>query len=374
MNVNQGTLSAVEHDKRGHISAMRHSARTTAGNSGGPLYDLELGGVIGAHNISVMSRRHPNDPPETLTFRAVPADWIVREFPQIAAALPQPKLHGEERDALIAFYFMQERFGAALDHPASEFLGAILGARTAVEIDDYKTGLDLASRAVRLQASNPDAHVILGHVYAGMGQWDKARTEYKEALSLSGNLNAEAHAALGCIAIAEWMMQNEINTIPPKVAPQAQLVAEAKASLNRSLELWPARNFASHCCLALIAGLEGKQDEISPRLVRCLAAGHNDPDAKLGVATVLLMMGNFDQASGQVDEAMAIRESAHAVFLDGWVALSTAAEAAKQGKNDVAGKLAQVGGMKYLIASQMSPNAAWAPTAIKVGRIFYKPQ
>lgn len=414
MNINQGTLAAVEHDKRGHISAMRHSARTTGGNSGGPLYDLELGGVIGAHNMSIATRR--GDIAETLTFRAVPADWIVREFPQVAAAGPHPKLKGTERDALVAYYFLQERFGAAtieaqnamaenpldgvaaaylarmytllgspslaktmlkiaLDHPDSEFLGAILGARTAVEIDDYKTGLDLASRAVRLKPHDPDAHVVMGHVYAGMGRWDQARKEYKEALSLSGDLQAEAHGALGCIAIAEWMMQNEIITIPPRVAPPAQLVAEAKASLNRSLELWPAKNYPSHCCLALIAGLEGKQNEISPRLNRCLAAaGHNDPDAKLGVATVLLMMGDFERANGFVEQAREVRESAHAVFLNGWVSLSAAADAAKQGKNDLAGKLAQDGAKKYLIAAQMSPDAAWAPAAIKVGQIFYTPR
>ena len=113
MNINQGTLSAVRHDKSGRITAMRHSARTTAGNSGGPLYDLELGGVIGAHNLSLMFQRNEKAPVETVSYSAVPADWIVRDFPQIIAA-SQSNLHGKERDALIAYFFMQERYGAAI--------------------------------------------------------------------------------------------------------------------------------------------------------------------------------------------------------------------------------------------------------------------
>jgi tetratricopeptide (TPR) repeat protein len=343
----------------------------------------------------------------------VPADSIVREFPQIIAESLQPKLHGKERDALIAYYFMQERYGAAvieaqnaisenpqdgvaaaylarmytllgspnlakpllnvaLDHPDSEFLGAILGARTAVEIDDYKTGRELASRAVRLQTRNPDAHIIMGHVYAGMGKWDQSRAEYKEALLLSGNLNPEAHSSLGGVAIAEWMMKNEIITIPPKVAPPAELIAEAKASLNRSLELWPAKNFASHACLALIAGLEGKTDEILPRLQSCDAAGLDDPDAKLCAATVYLMMGYSREASGLITDAMKIRKSPHAIFLDGWVFLTEAADAVKKGDNDRARELAKIGGMKYLYAAELSPEAGWAPTASKVGSQFYK--
>ena len=250
----------------------------------------------------------------------------------------------------------------------------MLGARTAVEIDDFITGRDLASRAVRLQPSEPDAHIIMGHVYAGMGQWGDARAEYKEALSLSGNLHPEAHSSLGGIAIAEWMMQNEINTIPPRVAPPAQLIAQAKASLNRSLELWPAKNFASHSCLALIAGLEGKPSEISPRLRSCEEAGYNEPDAKLCNATVLLMMGEYQEASILIQQAKEIRESPHAVFLEGWVFFSIAAGAAKNGDNDRAGKLAQIGGMKYLEAAQKSPKAAWKETAVKIGSVFYKPK
>lgn len=413
LNANQGTLAAIEHDSRGRVTAIRHSARTTGGNSGGPLYDLELGGVIAVHNISVTSRR--DDVAETLTFKGVPSDWIVREFPQVASASSNEKLTIDERHALMAYYFLQNRFGAAtieakevlsdypadgiaaaylarmetllgapsgakgltklaLNDPASESLASLLGARTAYEVDDFKTALELANRAVRVAPNNPDAHVILGHVHAGMFHFDQARKEYQSALSLSSDLNPEAHAALGAAAINEWISKNEIIALPPSITPSGDMISHARASLNKSLELWPANNAMSHAFLALASALEGKNADVVPRLNRALAVGKNDPDAILAVAYVLLLQGQFEAASDKVAAAMKIRSSPHAIFFDGWANLELAAALAKAGKTDDAAKYANLGAKEYLIAAKSAPDAGWAPVAQKFGQALYKPQ
>ena len=111
LNQNDGTITAIEHDLRGRAVSVRHGAQTTAGNSGGPIFDRSLAGVAAVHSSGFSVRAHGIKTP--LYHGAVPINLAVREFPQIFTHAIRP-VSTEERPALIAFYFLQERYGAAM--------------------------------------------------------------------------------------------------------------------------------------------------------------------------------------------------------------------------------------------------------------------
>jgi S1-C subfamily serine protease len=107
---NWNVIAAIARDAKLRPRVIRHGARTTAGNSGGPVYGLETGGVVGVHTRGYISTAH--DFHDMFQHGAVPVDRVTWEFPQVfvpeAPGTPQ-----EGRLARAAFYVQQERFGAA---------------------------------------------------------------------------------------------------------------------------------------------------------------------------------------------------------------------------------------------------------------------
>ncbi len=107
---NWNVIASVERDSKMRPRVIRHGARTTSGNSGGPVYDLELGGIIGVHSRGYVSTAHDFD--DMFQHGAVPADRILWEFPQIFSE-SEEGLSPESRVDRIVHFFQQERFGAA---------------------------------------------------------------------------------------------------------------------------------------------------------------------------------------------------------------------------------------------------------------------
>lgn len=106
---NVNIIAGLERDESGFTRIVRHGARTTAGNSGGPLYGLETGGIVGVHSAGYTNHNHGYD--DMFQHAAVPIDRVMWEFPWVFEGLsPEPSL--EDRHARLAFYYQQERFGS----------------------------------------------------------------------------------------------------------------------------------------------------------------------------------------------------------------------------------------------------------------------
>ena len=86
VNQNEGSLTKIRRDGRNRIDQFVHSARTTGGNSGGPVYDLDSGGVIGAHYLGLVNDSKGFK--EVFYHAAVPSRHIFWEFPQVTTEAP----------------------------------------------------------------------------------------------------------------------------------------------------------------------------------------------------------------------------------------------------------------------------------------------
>jgi Tfp pilus assembly protein PilF len=73
--------------------------------------------------------------------------------------------------------------------------GLVAGAHAATQRGDTDLALRLAQSAIVADPSRPASYVMLGDIYAAMGQKDFARSYYEQALSIEP-LDAEAKKAV----------------------------------------------------------------------------------------------------------------------------------------------------------------------------------
>lgn len=398
---NEGSLSSIERDARGRPTKLRHSARTTGGNSGGPVYDLDVGAVIGAHYQGLIS--HAKDFPEVLYHGAEPVHRILWDFPQTTANLTaDDALSPDDRRNLIAYYFLQERYGAAmiecraalvddpddgianaymyrisllqgaptqakaaleraLKDPTARPLVTVFAGRTALEVDDYVQAMAWGKRAVEMRPDDAEGHLIQGHALLGMGRYNEAHASFDAANRAADELSVEALTMAGAAPLLQWLGENNVTAFPVQTRPPMDVLIQARRDFDRSLELWPVRNWPPHLYQGVVAAIEGdEQSAIRSRNAAYeLVAG--DADGLLAIAWFDLLHGEYGAALSSIREAQRIRTTARGHLFNGWALLMHSQALAEAGRGEEALEAAQLAGIHYRIALERSPAAAWAP-------------
>ena len=398
---NEGSLSSIERDARGRPTKLRHSARTTGGNSGGPVYDLDVGAVIGAHYQGLIS--HAKDFPEVLYHGAEPVHRILWDFPQTTVDLAaDDALSPDDRRNLIAYYFLQERFGAAmiecraalaedpndgianaymyrisllqgaptqakacleraLKDPAARPLATVFAGRTALEVDDYIQALEWGRRALELRPDDTEGHLIQGHALLGMGRFNEARVAFDAANRAADGLSTEALTMTGAAPLLQWLGENNVTAFPVQTRPPVDVLSRARQDFGRSLELWPVRNWAPHLYLGLVAAIQGDASSAIRHRNRAYELVTGDADGLLAIAWFDLLYGEYGAALSSIREAQRIRTTARGHLFNGWALLMHSQALAEAGQGQEAMEAAQVAGIHYRLALERSPAAAWAP-------------
>lgn len=398
---NEGSLTSIERDARARPTKLRHSARTTGGNSGGPVYDLDVGAVIGAHYQGLIS--HAKDFPEVLYHGAEPVHRILWDFPQVTTGIgADDELSPADRHALIAYYFLQERFGAAmiecraalekdpddgvvnaymfrisllqgapalaerclelaLDDPEARPLITAFAGRTALEVDDYMQALEWGERAVERRPDDPGGHLVRGHAQLGMGRFAEARASFETANKVSRGLSPEALSMVGVAPLLQWLSENNVTSLPVQTRPAAVVLHDARKHFQRSLELWPVRNWLPHLYLGLIAAIDGHERSAIQHRNQAYELVSGDADGLLAIAWFDLMYGEYVDALSSINQAQRIRTTARGHLFNGWALLMHSQALASADKTEQAHEAAQIAGVHYRLALQRSPAAAWAP-------------
>lgn len=71
-----------------------------------------------------------------------------------------------------------------------------LAGKKAVEAQDWKTAIELLSKAMQTTSNNSEAHNLLGYAYRKSGNFDASFVEYRQALKLDP-ANRHAHEYIG---------------------------------------------------------------------------------------------------------------------------------------------------------------------------------
>ena len=405
LNQNDGTITAIEHDPRGRAVSVRHGAQTTAGNSGGPIFDRSLAGVAAVHSSGFSVRAHGIKTP--LYHGAVPINLAVREFPQIFTRAIRP-VSTEERPALIAFYFLQERYGAAMlecrrlleespGHPVAsayiyrmqtllgspakaeamleagmrvggEELTARFAARSAVEQDNLENATRWTMKFRELAPEDVEGFILRGYAQLIPGNWDAAIKDFKAAIKKAGGIQPEAESAIACALINRWLAENAVTQIPWKTRMPAPLLAEAKGYAESSFDTWPAGNWPATFALALLEGFEGDPESAARRAAGIANIAYDNPDAKIAAAFIYLLLGDYSRAWEELSDAQSIRSTPRAYLLQGWAMLQEAEALNKDGDRKGAADSARTALQYYRVAVELAPKAHWAVPAGQVIR------
>jgi S1-C subfamily serine protease/tetratricopeptide (TPR) repeat protein len=404
VNHNEGTLTLL-HDELGRVNELRHSARTTSGNSGGPLYDLNTGTVIGVHYKGIFSSAH--EITEVLYHGTIPMDKVLWEFPQVTAPAADAiaaKMFVRDRQALIAFYFLEQRFGAAvfeckkalaedpndgianaylyriyalqsspdlaepclkiaISKPESRVRALIFAARTCYECDNLKGAETAASEAVHLAPNNPDGYIVLGETEIGMGRVEEGETHLQRASQLTRGFSPEVEVFLGWTPLQEWLVKNQINKMPWSFTFPADLAAKANQHLQKSYKLQSSRNWVALADLGFVAGFSGDSDLAAKCMGRVLSVSGDDPDALLCLAYYKCLLCEPKNAYDFANAAMEARETPRGHFILAWAILLNADAANKAGKTQEAQKFLKMALIHEALAAHGAPDAFWAPIA-----------
>jgi len=332
LNQNEGSVSAIPRDENGRPLEYRLGARAPTGeeggNAGGPVYDLHLGGVIGVLSVGLVYENAQGTIREVLYEGAVPAARVFWEFPQVAAAAER-ELSPEDRAALISYYFLQERYGAAMlecarllgrsarhgmanaylyrmlaalgeDRRAeqafkyalmskeTEYLTTLFAADAALARGDDSAASTYAAKAMQLAPVLPQGQFLFARALELQdAQWIDRQCQ--TVLAMTGNAHPQAHALLGVGIIQQWLRQRNVMNLyacPP--LPEAQRL-EAERHLERAIDLWPSRQGLAHAYLALLAAMRGDGQGFEDHRARALAEAGDDVEVSLRVAYVDLL-------------------------------------------------------------------------------------
>jgi len=380
ITINEGTLATIVGDRFRRPTSYRVGGGvTTHGNSGGPVFDLDLGGVAGVLTEG-MPYEHKDGLVEYLYRGLVPTYRVLDEFPQYAANAAPARTVGEARAALQTF-LAQRRHGAALlgcarleelspgdgiaqlcrfrvyryfrdparakapllaaiRKPESRWLAVVAAGRAAIDDGDLADGEGWAKQATELDPQRPEGKLLLGHARYQAGRWGEARAEFAEAARLAtaaglrGDLLAEAEAMQG-LSLAQEALDGWTGTAIPLSASM-----RAEELLLRSVETRPFGNGIAHAGLGLVRLLSGAPAEVDAAVEAALACapegarrifdsndktlehfGTWDPDALAGTAHLLLSRAaggsDLNIALGTVQRARMVRPSAFTAYLLG---------------------------------------------------------
>jgi S1-C subfamily serine protease/Tfp pilus assembly protein PilF len=372
INITGGRLTAIQRDARGRPIVLRHDARTTGGNSGGPMYDLDVGAVVGVHFQSYFNERaRDGQAPvvETLYYGAVPVHRILWEFPQIATGQTAENLSPDDRRTLIAYYFLQKRYGAAMiecaraleDDPKDGLVNAFMYRIYQSQSDSSRADSCLETALVDARSKVP-AMLLAAEAHLGNGKIIDAnmwacRLLQESPLVRDGYV-ALSRCSQGSIdqlmnmpkfkddfasdpemlmlhgrgLVMNWMRSRGVRQLPATNGPFRADAIAARASLNRSMEMWPGYRARCYAYLAILAMQDGEKTKALELREKAIGAAPKDLEVRLALAHFDMLRGDLNAASENIQEALSIKVTPHGQFLRGWMLAVYAQLLEKDGK------------------------------------------
>ena len=348
---NWNVIAGLERDTKLRTRVVRHGARTTGGNSGGPLIGLEVGGLVGVHAMGYTSTAH--DFMDMFQHGAVPADRLMWEFPQVFSG-PEGELTLDERVARATHFFQQERFGGAMiecrkilavapNHglahaylyrmlhlqneaafgekhfaPAiadakSRMLAQVFAARTALEEGDVtalgKHAAQAASTANQLHLEDSQASLMLAYSLSSESLFEIA---FKE----SDQKDYEARTMQAAAKLRDYLIKNPLTKFSEgKRLSDAEGQAIDEIFLS-SQQLWPA-HAPTFAYRALLFGLHGDSESARAMANNARIVGGHDPEVLIALAYYNLLAGNLSQAMLDSGSAVSIRPTPGSGYMFG---------------------------------------------------------
>jgi len=213
--------------------------------------------------------------------------------------------------------------------PAHAGLGAAYWFKYQLNKDSslVDEALRSCSRAVDLNPDHAGAHVCLGTMYNGTGQYDRAAAEFQRAIVADPSEDAayaglgEAYENLGKLHDAEQTLKNAISLRPNYWAGYNRLGSfyfrngrdsEAEQMFLKVTELAPD-NFRGYSNLGGIYVAMGQYGKAIPVLERSVAIRPTGP-AYGNLAAAYFYLRRFDQAARANEEALKLNESEYLVW------------------------------------------------------------
>jgi tetratricopeptide (TPR) repeat protein len=215
---------------------------------------------------------------------------------------------GEPARAVRHFDRAQKWFGAK--YPAELARRGVRGRRAlAIAKQQPPAGdetllgaLRMAEEAVSVEPLSAFERKLLGEVYASLGDLERARTAWDEALLWSPN-DPELHERLG--RHVYWRLAEE-STDRGK---RAEYLVTAEQFLDRAIRLYGNDQYDDRrrvlFWLAKVAAAQGKYDDVIRRLRVLQRAPGWEPIAALNLGEAYFRTGRFDEAEPLFREAMA---------------------------------------------------------------------
>lgn len=371
VTITQGKVLGFDNDPRGRALMVKHSAPTRPGNSGGAVFDLNLGAVVGAHFSSVFKEGDKPDPLgeyKPLYAGAVPVARLLWEFPQVATTWQDRCANIEERRALLAYFFLQERFGAAMIEsrralkdsandgmtsaylyrmfvrqrdseraleslksarraPDSNYICALFASQSNLENGEFLEATQWANSAFQLRQNDPRS--TMAFVKAQLATGSNADWALGATSQMLAAPDAELEMLKGRAAIQNFIVGARVVRLPPSRPLGDQLTTDAAIALEKSIELWPVRNGRAYANLAMLYGLDGRKKKCTEMQIRALQTSPRDVDTLLTIAHLNLLQGEAFAALKLIGAARDIEDKPFGMFLEGWAGLLIAPALAK---------------------------------------------
>jgi len=401
VTISAGKVLGIKTDTRQRPTLIGHDAFTRPGSSGGPVFDLDLGAIIGAHYIAFVPRGKVNGVWQELPggFKGgVPVSRLLWEFPQVAAHWQDRASTIAERRALVAYFLLQERFGAAFieagralkvkpddgmtnayiyrmyalqrdteraqdallaarKKPESSYPVVLFASMSALETGDVMQSAYWNVQAFNMAPTHPASHLSHLRTQIAMG----GIADQFIGMTQNAMMNAphpELEMLKGLAGVTRYLKTYNVISLPPKQPPPQQTLIDAIVAFEKSIDLWPARQGLSWANLGILHAIDGRKKKAYACRAIALLASPNDVFTRLAVAHFDLLHGDFASARIQIAEANQIRAMAYGLFLTGWANMLEAKAVAGTNR-DAARKLALIGQYQIGISYDGPERQAW---------------
>lgn len=364
VTISVGRVLGVDADTRGRPLQLRHDAFTRPGSSGGPVFDMDLGAIVAAHYAAYAVRELVDGVWQEMPggFKVgVPVARLLWEFPQVAAGWRDRARDLDERRALVAYYLLQERFGAAFIEatraleqapgdgmtnaflyrmyalqrdteraqasllaarrkPESSYPVVLFASQSALETGDVIESARWNIQAFQMAPAHPASHLahLRTQIASGgsAGQF-VAMTEH----ALGGVPHPELEMLKGLAGITHYLATYKVIQLPPRQPPPQQTLIDSIVAFERSIELWPAGQGLSWAHLGLVHAVDGRKKKAYECREQALLASPHDVFTRLSVGHLDLLYGDYETARAQIAHANRIRSTGFGLFLTGWANL-----------------------------------------------------
>lgn len=377
VTIRAGKVLGVDVDSRNRPRRIRHDAFTRPGSSGGPVFDLNLGAIVATHYMAYTVRGLVNGVWQDMPggFKGgVPVSRLLWEFPQVAAHWKDRAKDIAERRALVAYFLLQERFGAAFIEakkalardpkdgltnayvyrmyalqrdteraqesllaarrkPESSYRAVLFAAQSALETGDVIESSRWNAQAYQMAPTHPASHLGLVRSQVAMGR-AVAQFAGMAQNALGGAPHPELEMLKGIGGVIGYLKSYAVIKLPPRQPPAQQVLIDSIVALEKSIELWPARQGLSWSHLAILHAVDGRKKKARTCRERALRSSPNDVFTRLSVAHLDLLQGDYRSARRQISEANQIRSLGFGLFLTGWANMLEAKELAAKDRNE----------------------------------------